>query len=65
MFFRFINDEDNYSADVFSDHVRIARQGDTTGLGGAKSMDFATFYQIAELVQQADPTGPLADVEFD
>jgi hypothetical protein len=65
MFFRFLNTEDNYTADVFTDKVRFARQGDTTGADGAKSMSFETFYEIAALVQQADPSGPLQGVAFD
>jgi hypothetical protein len=35
-----------------------------TDAGGAKSIDFATFYAIAALVAAADPEGPLAGVEF-
>jgi hypothetical protein len=65
MFFRFLNSDDNFTADVFTDHVRIARQGDTTGAtGGAQSMSFETFYQIAALVAAADPEGPLGGVDF-
>jgi hypothetical protein len=64
MNFQFENVPDAYRVDVFPSCVRIARAGDTTGEGGAKSMSFATFYAIAALVAAADPDGPLGDAEF-
>jgi hypothetical protein len=63
MFIQFLNDPDAYEVNVYSDHVRLSRAGDSIGTT-AKSMSFETWYQICELVKQADPEGPLANAEF-
>ncbi|HZS62893.1 MAG TPA: hypothetical protein VFA53_00110 [Xanthobacteraceae bacterium] len=62
--FQFLNNPDSYVADVFPDHVRLARAGDTDGSKGASSMSLATFYAIAEQVAAVDPSGPLGEVDF-
>lgn len=64
MIFHFVNNPDTYTANVFSDSVRIGRLDDVTGQQGAQSMALDTFYAIAALVAAADPGGPLGAVQF-
>ena len=55
--FQFLNGPDFFTANVYADHVRVARAGDVTGEAGARSMSLETFRALAAIVKAADPDG--------